>query len=212
MSAGMPETRSILGRIIPWFFAALVLATGAVPVFLLLRDRSPSGSPSVLGRVPPFALVNRDGRTVTLAELAGRPWVAAFIFTRCGGVCPRMIQAMRRLGPDLPREAGVRRVSISVDPRWDSPEVLQAYADRHDALEEDWLFLTGEPEAIRRLAVEGFRLGLDDGPGAGTASEPIIHSTKLVLVDGRGRLRGYYDALEPIGLETLLRDLRAIDR
>ncbi len=168
--------------------------------------------PPVLAELPDFALVNRDGRSVALADLGGRPWVAGFIFTRCALACPRLTAQMIRLGATRAAAAPVRRVSITVDPEHDTPEVLEAYAAAHGIEDPEWLFLTGERERIYELATSGFKLAVDDAPPPELVSpqEPILHSTRLVLVDGRGRIRGYYDGFRGEELQRLAADLALI--
>ncbi len=165
----------------------------------------------MLGQVPDFTLVNRDGRTVRRADLAGSPWIANFIFTRCPASCPMMTTRMARLNRELARGPGVRLVSISVDPEHDTPAVLQRYAASF-AAPEHWLFLTGDGPQIYRLSQEGFKLGVDPAPQASglQTAEPILHSTRFVLVDGEGRIRGYYDAFDEEAMKGLERDLAAI--
>jgi protein SCO1/2 len=172
------------------------------------RLRRPEPLP-VLGKVSEFSLTNRDGRTVHRSDLAGRPWVADFIFTRCPASCPMMSSRMARLNRDLPRDLRVALVSFSVDPGYDTPEVLERYARTFQAPER-WLFLTGEREAIRRLTVEGFKLGLDMTPGPASGPEPILHSTRFVLVDGEGSIRGYYEAFDEESTAKLERDLQVL--
>ena len=200
----MPLRRRLL-----WAFlvAALVAVAGAA---LLQWLRRPEPLP-VYGKLPAFSLVNRDGRTIGLEDLAGTPWVADFIFTRCPASCPmmsaRMARLERGLSRDLPRDVDVLLVSISVDPAYDTPEVLERYARKFQAPER-WLFLTGEREDVRRLSIEGFKLGLEMDPPPGMAgSEPILHSTRFVLVDGEGQIRGYYEAFDEASMEKLRMDL-----
>jgi protein SCO1/2 len=185
--------------------ATLLAIVAAAAVQRLKRPELPDSLP-ILGHVPDFALVNRDGRTVRLADLAGRPWVADFLFTRCPASCPMMSARMARLNRDLPPDLDVALVSFSVDPDYDTPQVLQRYAERFQAPER-WLFLTGEREDIRRLCVEGFKLGLDLEPAPGSGPEPILHSTRFVLVDGEGDVRGYYEAFDEESTAKLKEDL-----
>jgi protein SCO1/2 len=109
---------------------------------------------------------------------------------------------MRKLQDRLPPE--VRLVSFTVDPYNDTPEVLAAYARRYGADPERWLFLTGEPEAIQQLSVSGFKLALD--PTSGSEVEPITHSSRFVLIDRQGRIRGYYGMDEADALDRLVAD------
>ncbi len=163
----------------------------------------------VLGSVPDFALTNRDGSTVQRADLAGRPWIADFIFTRCPASCPMMSRRMARLIRDLPPDLPVRFVSFTVDPEHDRPEVLQRYAVSFSAPER-WLFLTGGTEEMHRLSREGFKLAVDASGNPANPDEPILHSTRFVLVDGEGRIRGYYEAFDEESTQKLARDLIAL--
>lgn len=189
---------------------AALLAVAAAALVQRLRRPEP---PPVLGQLPEFILTNRDGRPVSLGDLSGTPWVADFVFTRCPASCPMMTARMARLGRDLPKGLPVRFVSISVDPENDTPEVLQKYAQSF-AAPDSWLFLTGTREQILRLTTKGFLLGLEmdppPAPPGVTAPEPILHSTRFVLVDGEGRIRGYYDAFDEEGMKRLEADLGAL--
>jgi protein SCO1/2 len=186
--------------------ATLVVVAGAAA---LQRLRHPE-PPPVLWQLPDFDLVNRDGREVTLKDLQGAPWIADFIFTRCPASCPMMTARMARLDRELPQDFSVRLVSFSVDPEHDTPQVLQRYAASFKAPAR-WLFLTGNGPQIYRLSKEGFKLAIDNSPQAGAeTAEPILHSTRFVLVDGEGRIRGFYDGLDEESMGKLRRDLEAI--
>lgn len=193
-------------------WALLIAVIAAVAVAFLMAGRWTGGGdepPPVIATLPDFELVNRDGSVVTRADLAGAPWIADLIFTRCSFSCPRMTERMKGLGAVVERHGSARRVSLSVDPVFDTPEVLATYAAAHGVKDPDWLFLTGEVEKIRSLALEGFLLPFDDAPPP-EATEPILHSTRFVLVDAESRIRGYYDAFLEGDLQRLVRDLRAL--
>jgi protein SCO1/2 len=161
----------------------------------------------LLGRVPDFRLVERDGRAVGRGDLAGAPWIADFVFTRCAASCPLLSARMARLDRALP--AGIRLVSFSVDPARDTPPVLARYA-RSFGASRRWLFLTGGGGEVRRLSRQGFRLAIE--PASGGAPEAILHSTRFVLVDAAGAIRATYDALDPPALDRLAADARALAR
>ncbi len=189
----------------------LLLAAIAILVILTLKQRREARqlppSPPTIKTVPDFELTNRDGRRIARAELIGHPWIADFIFTRCAGPCPLMSRNFQDLGEHLP--PGVRRVSFSVDPDYDTPEVLQGYAERFNA-GPDWLFLTGELDQVRQLAIEGFLLGVYPAEGQENEHGPFLHSTRSVLVDAQGQIRGYYDLFEEGAAERLLADVRGL--
>jgi len=158
-----------------------------------------------LGAVPAFSLVDQRGEPFGSSQLIGHPWVADFIFTRCAGQCLGMAARMQELQAQLSSESNVRLVSFSVDPEYDTPEVLSRYASEHSVQPGRWIFLTGDRSQIHRLSIDGFRLGIAEGNRS--EAEPILHSTRLVLVDAEGRIRGYYDATEPPAVDRLLQDI-----
>ncbi len=109
-------------------------------------------------------------------------------------------------------EKNIRFVSFSVDPKRDTWEVLARYARRYHADPSRWIFVTGQAEAIYKLSRQGFKLGVDENaPDApNIAVEPILHSSRFVLVDAQGSIRGYYDTEEPNAVTRLNADTRAL--
>lgn len=210
-ASGRPA-RGLLWALLAVVLAAVVSA-GAWSLFTAL---APEPLP-VLGQVPGFTLTERSGRPVSLEDLAGAPWVADFIFTRCTGICPvlsgQMLALQRRLGGEAGASGppGVKLVSISVDPQHDTPEVLASYAGRNGADPDRWLFLTGEWEEIRSLVSGGFMLGVSRAdPGEVEEGELVTHSDRMVLVDARGRIRATYHGTEEDVVERVLADLKRL--
>lgn len=201
-------------RVVLWGFLVATLFAIVVTAVMAPRWSAPVGGtlPPVLGQAPGFDLVNRDGTSISNATLRGSPWVADFIFTRCGISCPRMTASMIRLGDALPADSEVYRVSFTVDPEHDTPEVLQTFAETWGIEDSRWLFLTGETETIYRMVVEGFKLALDvePPPEISSSEEPILHSSRFVLVDSEGAIRGYYSVVEGGELQRLIDDLRTL--
>jgi protein SCO1/2 len=161
----------------------------------------------VLFTVPDETLTNDGGQPVSLAAFHGKATVYAFIFTRCAGVCPTMMISMKSLAAEVSRDAQVRYALISVDPDYDTAAVLRDYRKKH-GVGDAWVFLTGTREQISKLSIEGFKLAAPKGGGG--PDEPIVHSTKFVLVDKQGRIRAYYDSFDAEQLTTLRRGLVAL--
>ena len=152
--------------------------------------------------MPKFELVNQDAQSFGSEQLAGKIWVADFIFTTCPGPCPIISTRMSELQKPLGK-SDVHLVSVSVDPEKDTPKVLRVYAGKLRIQPLRWDFLTGSKAAIYSLTRDGFKLGLSDG----SEEEGVpVHSTRFVLVDRRGIIRGYYDALAPDAVTKLLAD------
>jgi cytochrome oxidase Cu insertion factor (SCO1/SenC/PrrC family) len=144
--------------------------------------------------LPDFQLTERSGKTVTKAGLAGKVWVASFVFTRCPGPCPAVTATVARLQAELAGDPNVRFVTFTVDPERDDPAELRKYADRYRADPEKWLFLTGKEAEIHTLMTEGFKVGVVKKPDS-KPGDAFDHSTRLVVLDKGGVVRGYYDGM-----------------
>ena len=196
-------------RIALWSLLGLTLvAIVGLAVASVLRSGGDREKPlPVLGEVPAFELTSSTGETVTRDDLAGAPYAVDFVFTRCVTSCPILTNRLRGVGEGLVEGEDFRRVSISVDPAHDTPAVLRAFREER-SLPAAWWFLTGEPDAVLALVVDGFHLAVE--PDTGNPADPIAHSTRIVLADGDHRIRGYYDGLDPEAVATLDRDLRRL--
>ncbi|RYD76907.1 MAG: SCO family protein [Verrucomicrobiaceae bacterium] len=159
-----------------------------------------------LWAIPDFNLTERSGQTISLADLKGKVWIADFFYTTCPGPCPMMTSRLSDLQKQLGSEEDLRLVSISTDPAKDTPEVLKQYARKFEASDR-WLFLTGDKEQIFRLANDGFKLSLVEDP---SAEEPITHSTKLVLIDRAGTIRGFYEGIGEEDTTRIVKDARRL--
>ena len=163
----------------------------------------------VLGQLPEFSLVDQDQKAFARESMEGHLWVSAFVFTHCRSTCPRITAHMKGLQSRLSDVPSAHFVSISVDPRNDTPEVIKAYMTKNELDESNWRFVTGDEEAIRHVVVDGFRVGLGDEDSKAAGADDIMHSNSFVLVDDKAQVRGYYRANND-GIGDLERDLRAL--
>lgn len=163
----------------------------------------------VIGPLPEFSLIDQDAEAFTLDSMKGDLWVSAFVFTHCRSTCPRLTAHMRGLQARLADVPAASFVSVSVDPRNDTPDVLKAYMSENELDERNWRFITGDEQAIRDLVVDGFKVGLGDDESRAAGADDIMHSNSFVLVDADARVRGYYRANND-GIADLERDLRAL--
>lgn len=186
----------------------LLLAVVAALGWLVLGPSSAGPDLPRLGDAPDFTLVSESGATVTRGDYAGKVWIAAFVFTRCGGSCPILSARMAALAERTTDVPGLRFVSFGVDPEYDTPEILGEYGRKLGADPSRWSFLHGERKVVRELIRDGFKLAIEDAPE--DSVEPILHSTRFVLVDGEGTIRGYYDGMEQPPVDQLEKDARAL--
>ena len=169
----------------------------AIPLFLLISCEKTRELP-IFGQVPDFELTTQSGTKFSAKQLAGKIWVADFIYTTCTGPCPLMSARMRRVQTAIPQ---ILLVSFSVDPEHDTPEALTAYSRRYQA-GNNWYFLTGSKEQLNDLGM-AFKLQSVDGS--------LTHSTRFVLVDRRMRIRGYYTTGEDGFMPRLMHDIRQLE-
>lgn len=223
------------GSILPVCMIVLGVLIVAVAVGRQVKPAS-EGLPKIAA-APGFRFMDQTGGAFESTALvagegrAGCVWIADFVFTNCAGPCPIMTLQMAEVQKNLEdlnagEERRVRFVTFSVDPERDTPEVLRAYARQFNA-GPGWTFLTGERAAIHELSARGFFLPVVEmrlaasQPIDATIAEEVValdpehgigHSTKFVLVDHQGRIRGYFDGTEPEECARLERAARALVR
>lgn len=209
-----PKTRFFL-------LGAAVIAMGVIlgtlmwlkfgtPPRVVLMDRAGDDGLKQYGAVPDFNLTERGGTDVNLAQLRGKIWIADFIYTSCTDTCPLQTAAMAKLQKEFAANLNVQFVSVSVDPERDTPQVLSAYADKHDADRRRWYFLTGQRDEVIKLMRDGFHLSVAALPDSGQGNGIIPHSSRFVLVDGQAQIRGYYDSRAMDGVARLRNDIETL--
>lgn len=158
---------------------------------------------AVMGEIPSFELTSSTGQVFDSKQLAGRIWVADFIYTTCDGPCPMMSAQMRRIqDTTFPENPDVKLVSITVDPAHDTPPVLETYSKHFKCDPSRWYFLTGDKGRLNDLGL-AFKLQSVDGS--------LTHSTRFVLVDRHMKIRGYYTTGEDGFMPKLMHDIRQLE-
>jgi protein SCO1 len=182
-----------------------VKIAGTLVIFLtfLLSCSDPASKLPDYGVVPQFEMTDSTGHAFRGSQLQGKVWIVDFIYTNCPAECPMMSARMHSIEKQVSGMNDVRLISISVDPERDTPPVLAKFANRYGGANEQWSFLTGTPETVHTLAYTTFHVG--------DVISKINHSTKFMLVDKRGHLRGYYSTLGgQDDIPQLLKDLAAL--
>lgn len=199
-SALLADLRRIVAGVV---FVLILMGTGLIWFLQHLKEKTSSQGMvlAIYGKAPSFSLTERSDSVFSQDKLLGKPWIANFIFTSCAGQCPLMSLKMQKLQRDFPQETGVQFVSFTVDPEYDTPEVLSQYADRYNAEENRWFFLTGQKEEINRILKEFFLSPVED---------PVLHSIRFILVDGAGQIRGYYDSSDDQSMKQLIHDTQIL--
>jgi len=202
-----------------WLIRLLAVLIAAILVYRFSTGPNPPGQASPvtgLARIsilPPFALTERSGRTVTNHDLAGKIWVADFVYTTCPGPCPLVTASMAKLQDAVAHDYQVQLVTFTVDPETDTPAVLGKYADQIGADPNRWWFLTGPEKPLYALIGNGFLLAVQDNRGQPPlpGQFTVTHSTQMALVDAEGTVRGFYDGVSAEGRADLLRDIKILE-
>jgi cytochrome oxidase Cu insertion factor (SCO1/SenC/PrrC family) len=190
------------------FIAVAVLAFLAWSQFQRAKLVSSELLPD-LGSVPMFRFTNEQNETVTRSDWDGQITVVNFVFTRCTGPCPLMTSRMVELQQALARRdvKNVRLVTVSVDPEFDTPEVLKTYAQSVRADPDRWSFFTGPRPAMEDFVVRGMLQPLAEEPDGMPA-----HSTRFIVVDPNGKIRAFRDGENPEAVGGLLLDIGSLLR
>jgi protein SCO1/2 len=206
------------GRVLLWIaaigtllFVAFYAGLGIYARSRPLTKNVGSGSPEGISlTISPFELVDSRGGRFGQEQLRGRVWIADCIFTRCPGPCARMTKQVAHLQSVLPAEIGF--ISVTVDPQYDLPAVMEIYAAKAGADPARWKFLTGPRDDVYDFIHNGLRLAAQErDPGEPVTDDgPIIHSSKFILIDANGNVVGFYEGLEAEDQTRLERDARKL--
>ena len=181
----------------------IIIAIAAVNLWSAFNTKPETLTQTAAVSVPDFRLTNQQEKSLGLSDMAGKIWIADFIFTNCPTICPAMTQEMARLQSEFIADP-VYFVSFSVDPERDTPKVLSRYASAYGADNRRWHFLTGDKAQIYQLAEQGFSLA------AGHKGSEILHSPRFVLVKADGNIHDFYDSRSGPAMLRLRRDVKTL--
>lgn len=170
-------------------------------------DFTPHWTASSSHTLGDFSLTTQTGAALTRAGLLGHIHIANFMFTRCASICPAVTANLKKVQTAL-AGTDARIVSFSVTPEADPPDLLAAYGARRGIDPSRWLLVTGDHQQIYTLARDSYFA--DDGRVR--ATDEILHSEKVLLVDREGHLRGVYNGTLPFEMEKLIADVQRLQR
>ncbi len=174
------------------------------PVYNTVKTSDGVKTDSIYPVVPPFSFTNQQMQIISNATFKGHAYVADFFFTSCPTICPVMSRNLKKVYDHFGNSSGLMFLSHTIDPKYDTPEVLKNYADKLGVSGNRWHFVTGPKEEIYQLAEHGYysHAAKDDAEQGG-----FVHSGALILVDRNGHLRGMYDGTSDEETQKLLDDL-----
>lgn len=143
-------------------------------------------------KIAPFVFTNQNGKKVTNKDYEGKIYVADFFFTTCQTICPKMTDNMVWLQDKIKDNPKVKLLSHSVFPDEDTVEVLKKYAKEKGVMDEKWNLVTGNQNEIYKIARQSYLVVKTGKP---EEMYDMVHTENFVLVDQKGRIRGFYNGL-----------------
>jgi len=190
------------------FFWAFIVGALLITAYRPLANSMRTAPPPLI-EVGAWTLQDQTGAAFGSEQLAGHVYVADFFFTRCPSICKELTQTMVRVQESLARHGDkVHLVSFSVDPDFDSPEVLKAYGEKYKADFSRWHFVTGAKKDVVDLVAKRMKFHVGEKEPLQEDLYEISHTGKLVLFDQEGNIRALFstdqESLSALGNATAL--------
>ena len=183
-------------------FLVIVLALAAIAglgswfaaVALKRHDDPRVITPDQPRRLENFSLTDRTGRTVRRADVDGKILAVSFLFTSCSLTCPEVSRRMAEIQRLTATNADARLLSLTVDPRTDTPPALAKWGARFGADTNRWFLLTGDKAQLHRLIGTSF-LATETNNPFNSMPGNFAGTERIAVVDKHGKVRAYYDGL-----------------
>lgn len=157
-------------------------------------------------QIPSFSLMNQDSLVVSNETLAGKIYIADFIFLQCPTICPKMNIEMKRVYDQYQTAENVLFVSHTIDPKNDTIPVLKTYSESIGVKAPKWHFLYGDEAQIHQLAQGYFMQAYQESKAPGG----YAHSGGFLLIDGKQHIRGVYDGTSTTDVNRLIQDINLL--
>jgi protein SCO1 len=170
-------------------------------------SKTPTETDTIYHTIADFSLTNQNGEAVSGKTVAGKIYVANFFFATCQSICPEMSGNLVDVQKEFLNDDSLLILSHSVNPLHDTVEVLKNYAGTYGIKSGKWHLLTGDKKMIYDLAKTSYLVNAleDDG-----TPEGFLHSELLLLIDGKGRIRGMYDGTDKAAVQKLIADIKLL--
>ena len=203
------------GVVLIAFFILLCLGFFVVVIPMIQNNEAKKPALPILGtnmnhHVQPFSFVNQEGKIITEKDIAGKVCVVEYFFASCKGMCPKMNSNMQKVYQKYSSSNRVLILSHTVDPEKDSASALHDYASRYNADPNHWMFLTGDKRKLYEMARYSYLINAEQDTAGVSIDKDFIHDSHFVLVDGLGRLRGFYDGMDAGSVGKLIADIQIL--
>ena len=154
-----------------------------------------------------FQLTNQKDELFNSSNHLDKIWVVNTFFTSCPSICPKMMRNMQSVHDIVRSEEDIVLISLTVDPKRDTPERFMTYLDNFNVNHSSWQLLTGEKSDLYRLARKSFLVSATDGAGD---EYDFIHSENIVVVDQEGKIRNFVNGTAEDADEKILKTIKRL--
>jgi len=159
--------------------------------------------------IRPFQFTTQDGQAYTEENVKGKVFIAAYFFTTCKGICPRMNYNLKSVYDQLKDEPDFLLLSHTCDPETDSVQQLKKYTDSLGIDTRKWIFLTGRKDSLYNMARLSYTID-DPANNVKSVEDDFLHTQFWALVDRNGDVIRIYDGLEDREVQGLVKDVRKL--
>jgi len=158
---------------------------------------------TILYQIPAFEFIDQDEETINNLSFKDHIYISDFFFTTCPSICPKVKKQMLRIYDKYENNDIIKMVSHTLDPKRDTPEILKLYSENLGVDTKKWMFLTGDKDELRELALKYFVAVVEDDEAPGG----LDHSGKIVVVDKEGHVRAFAEGTDPDDVTVLMKEI-----
>jgi protein SCO1/2 len=159
--------------------------------------------------IPTWSFLNQNGNIKSSKDFKNKVRLVDFFFTSCPTICPKMTVNMKKIQQLINTGClnNIELLSFTVDPSRDSVEKLKEYCNTYNVDSKNWSMLTGDQNSIYDVGVNGFLV-----PNQEDALAPggFLHSEKMILIDKKNRIRGYYDGTDSLNIPIIVQHIKSL--
>lgn len=158
---------------------------------------------TIFYKIPPFEFINQDEQVVNNQSFKNHIYISDFFFTSCPSICPKVKKQMLRIYEKYENKDLIKMVSHTLDPKRDNAEILRLYSRNLGVDTKKWMFLTGDKDELREMALKYFVAVVEDDEAPGG----LDHSGKIVVVDKKGHVRAFAEGTDPDDVTELMKEI-----
>ena len=174
------------------------------------KDVAAGSTDTIYHTIPPFSFTNQDGQTVTDKTFDGKIYVVDFFFATCQSICPKMATNMHVVQEAFKDYDSIMMLSHTVNPEFDTAEVLKKYSNEVHANTKKWQFITGNKKNLYDIAYKGYLLNAVEDTTQTDIQAQFLHDEHFILVDREKHIRGIYDGTSLVDVNKLIDDIKLL--